>query len=123
MNIKDETNHPIQSSHKSISNTGKPSAIILSGGLSKRFGEDKCLVSLLGKPLIMHVYEKISPITNEVFIVLNSKSHFNQYANFFREGLLIVDEFPKSSPLIGAYTGVLNTLTLITHIYYLATPL
>ena len=123
MNIKDETKHPIHSPHKSISDTGKPSAIILSGGLSKRFGGDKCLVSLLEKPLIMHVYEKISLITNEVFIVLNSKSQFNQYVNFFREELLIVDEFPESSPLIGAYTGFKHINTDYTYLLPCDTPL
>jgi molybdopterin-guanine dinucleotide biosynthesis protein A len=123
MNVKDETNRPIQSPHKSISDTGKPSAIILSGGLSKRFGEDKCLVSLLGKPLILYVYEKISPITNEVFIVINSKSHFNQYANFFKESILVIDEFPKSSPLIGAYTGFKHINTDYTYLLPCDTPL
>jgi len=99
MNMEDETKHPIHSSSfKSMSESEKPSAIILSGSLSKRFGEDNCLVLLLGNPLIVHVYEKMSPITNEVLIVLNSISQFNQYANFLREDLLIVDELPESSP-------------------------
>ena len=123
MNIKVKINRSIQSPHKSILDAGKPSAIILSGGLSKRFGEDKCLVSLLGKPLIMYVYEKISSITNEVFIVLNSKSHFNQYANFFKESVLVVDEFPKSSPLIGAYTGFKHINTDYTYLLPCDTPL
>jgi len=124
MNIEDETNHPIQSSSlTSISDLKKPSAVILSGGLSKRFGEDKCLVSLLGKPLIMHVYEKISPITNEVLIVLNSMSQFNQYAKFFRVELLIADEFPESSPLIGAYTGFKHLDSNYTYLLPCDTPL
>jgi len=124
MKIEDETTHSIQPfSFKSISELEKPSAIILSGGLSKRFGEDKCLVSLLGRPLIMHVYEKISSITNKVIIVLNLPSQFNQYANFFREDQLIFDEFPENSPLIGAYTGFKHLTSDYTYLLPCDTPL
>lgn len=124
MNTEDETNHPIPStSFKSTLQLEKPSAIILSGGLSKRFGEDKCLVSLLGKPLIMYVYEKISSITNKVLIVLNSIAQLSHYANFFREELLIVDEFPESNPLIGAYTGFKHLDSEYTYLLPCDTPL
>ncbi|OYT43304.1 hypothetical protein B6U84_06270 [Candidatus Bathyarchaeota archaeon ex4484_40] len=38
------------------------SAVILAGGSSSRFGREKALVRLAGKPLICHVFEKVADI-------------------------------------------------------------
>jgi molybdopterin-guanine dinucleotide biosynthesis protein A len=56
----------------------KRSAVILAGGFSKRFGREKGLTELLGKPLIDYVLAKVSGV---------------------------VDELEIQSPLIGALTG------------------
>ncbi len=49
-------------------------AIILAGGVSKRFGQDKGLLKLVNKPLFLHVLENVSPVVDEVLVVIGSKS-------------------------------------------------
>ncbi len=41
------------------------SAIIIAGGLSKRFGQEKGLVPLANKPLIKYVVEAVNQIVDE----------------------------------------------------------
>ncbi|WP_455283609.1 molybdenum cofactor guanylyltransferase, partial [[Eubacterium] cellulosolvens] len=45
-------------------------AIILVGGRSSRFGSNKALETLAGKPLIRHIVERLSDVSNEVFVVI-----------------------------------------------------
>ena len=49
------------------------SAVVLAGGESKRLGKPKCLVPLAGKPMILHVIEKIPKYVNEIIIVVSEK--------------------------------------------------
>ena len=46
-------------------------AVILAGGLSSRMGTNKSLVQLNQKNLIDHVFERISPQVNKVWINTN----------------------------------------------------
>jgi molybdopterin-guanine dinucleotide biosynthesis protein A len=83
----------------------KKSAIILAGGYSKRFGKDKGLLELGGKPLILHVLESVYEL-DEVIVVVNS----HQKKTVFEDILIdraevLIDEYPIQSPLIGALTG------------------
>ena len=47
--------------------------VILAGGKSKRFGEDKSKVKLNGKTLLDHTLDKIKSKFNKIIIVSNSK--------------------------------------------------
>ena len=49
------------------------SAIVVAGGVSKRFGQEKCLAELVGKPLILHVLNKLPLIVDEIVVVVSSK--------------------------------------------------
>jgi molybdopterin-guanine dinucleotide biosynthesis protein A len=64
------------------------SAVILAGGFSRRFGRDKGLVNLNGKPLVLHVIDRASKIIDEVLVVISSN-----------------DQDDSQSPLVGAITG------------------
>jgi molybdopterin-guanine dinucleotide biosynthesis protein A len=86
----------------------KYSAIILAGGSSKRFGEDKGLAKLLGKPMILHVYDKIEPLVDEVIIVVSSETQFSKYKNLSSHARVIIDEGSLQGPLIGALAGFRN---------------
>lgn len=86
------------------------SAIILSGGASKRFGTDKGLVELLGKPLILHVRDRVAPLVDEVLIVLSSEAQLKKYRDIVKSSKLIVDEHDLHAPIIGALAGFKNAL-------------
>jgi len=56
------------------------SAIVLAGGFSSRFGQDKGVLKLAHKPLIKHVVDAVSPIVNEIIVVTSSQERITQYA-------------------------------------------
>ncbi|UCD97281.1 MAG: NTP transferase domain-containing protein, partial [Candidatus Bathyarchaeota archaeon] len=43
-------------------------AIILAGGYSRRFGQDKGTLRLLGKPLIHHILDRISTVVDQTLV-------------------------------------------------------
>jgi len=87
----------------------RKSAIILAGGLSKRFGQDKGLIKLAGKPLINHVLDKISGVVNETVIVVSSEAQKRIFENLLKKkARVIVDINKVGSPLVGALTSFEN---------------
>ena len=82
------------------------SAIILAGGFSRRFGSDKGLVLLRDKPLVRHVIDKISPVVDEVLVVVSSENQKKTFELIFKKDVkIIIDKENSQSPLIGAITG------------------
>lgn len=49
------------------------SIAILCGGKSRRFGKDKSLHRIGGKPLYQHVYDALLPLTDDIFVQCGSK--------------------------------------------------
>jgi len=84
----------------------KSSAIILAGGFSKRFGIDKGLVKLKGKPLVMYLLEKVAKVADEKVIVVGSEAQRDVFSPLFEHVAdVIVDKYDGDGPLIGALTG------------------
>lgn len=82
------------------------SAIILAGGFSSRFGQDKGLLPLVNKPLIKHVLDAINNIVDEKIIVVSSKSKVESYTKVADSNVkILVDTLNMQSPLVGALTG------------------
>jgi molybdopterin-guanine dinucleotide biosynthesis protein A len=82
------------------------SAIVLAGGFSSRFGQDKGVLELAGKPLIKHVVDVVDPLVNEIVVVTNSQERITKYADVVASDVqFVVDVFEARSPLIGALTG------------------
>lgn len=82
------------------------SAIILAGGFSKRLGRDKGLVELAGRPLILHVLDRIHHIVDETVAVVGSDNQRVAFAPLLaRRASVIVDKYEMRSPLVGAATG------------------
>ncbi|MEM3728831.1 MAG: molybdenum cofactor guanylyltransferase [Candidatus Bathyarchaeia archaeon] len=82
------------------------SAIVLAGGASKRFGYDKGLAPLAGKPLIMHVLDALENVVDEKIIVASSKEQAEKFAKILKPNIKIaIDQSPLQSPLVGALTG------------------
>jgi molybdopterin-guanine dinucleotide biosynthesis protein A len=82
------------------------SAVILAGGFSRRFGRDKGLVVLAGKPLILHVIDRVYKVVDEVLVVVSSEKQKNKFETLLEEKAnLVIDKDDSQSPLVGAITG------------------
>ena len=82
------------------------SAIVLAGGFSSRFGQDKGVLELADKPLIRHVTDAIDLLVDEVVVVTNSRERILKYSQVMAADVqFVVDVCKARSPLIGALTG------------------
>lgn len=80
--------------------------MILAGGLSKRFGEDKCMKKMAGKPLVSYVVQRVSHLTDERVIVVGSEGQKTVFSRIpGLDSRIVVDKFQDRSPLVGALTG------------------
>ena len=80
--------------------------VILAGGASARMGTNKSLVTFKKKIMIKHVYDRLSPQVNKVWI--NSNIFLEQ----FPKDLQFRDELTSyTGPLVGIYTGLKSTHT------------
>jgi len=80
--------------------------VILAGGFSRRFGQDKGLIDLAGKPLILHVADRISKVVNEPLVVVNSSVQKQKFESLLsHKANVVVDKHNAQSPLVGALTG------------------
>ncbi|MEM2912718.1 MAG: molybdenum cofactor guanylyltransferase [Candidatus Bathyarchaeia archaeon] len=86
------------------------SAVILAGGASQRFGIDKALVELAGKPLILHVLERIEECVDETIVCIRSSAQISLYSQMLsgRSKIAVDPESFPSCPLTGALTGLMN---------------
>ena len=74
---------------------------IQAGGESRRMGRDKALTPLLGKPMIVHVYERIRSIADEVLITTNRVSNYEFL------GVPLYDDLIKGRGALGGlYTAL-----------------
>jgi len=82
------------------------SAIVLAGGFSSRFGQDKGILEIAGKPLIKHVIDAVSSVVDETIVVTNSKDRMAKYAKVLATDVrFAIDSCESKGPLIGALTG------------------
>jgi len=82
------------------------SAVVLAGGSSSRFGEDKGVVKLAGKPLICHVVDAVRGVVDETIVVTSSAERVAKYRMLVPDCVkFVVDKRESKGPLIGALTG------------------
>jgi molybdopterin-guanine dinucleotide biosynthesis protein A len=74
---------------------------IQAGGQSSRMGEDKALKPFLGRPLILRVIERLTPIADEIIVTTNRPEAFN-----FLTHRLFTDLKPGRGALGGLYTAI-----------------
>ncbi len=100
------------------------SCIVLSGGMSRRMGQDKGSMIIQDKPMILHILEKLNHKINDAVIVLNNseriaiyKNLLSQYCigdienNFDYELCFIEDEIKDKGPISGIMTGLKHIKT------------
>lgn len=75
--------------------------VILAGGRSRRFGEDKADVLVDGFPMIEHVYRAASAITDRLFLSVR-----DPYAARTIAAPALADLYPGSGPLAGLHAGL-----------------
>jgi len=98
----------------------KRAAIILSGGRAERFQnahetwQDKALVELLGKPLLIHAVENVNKVVEEVVVCVNNENRKAQYSEILtnhsvKNVRLLVDEPCNhlGGPIVGILTGLI----------------
>ncbi len=89
--------------------------VILIGGKSARFGTEKAVIEIVGKPLILHQIEILSKFEEAIFLIARSEEQIQEYKKqieFPKEVNFIADDreffsFPKliSKPSLGIYSG------------------
>lgn len=77
------------------------SVAVQAGGESRRMGQDKALALFKGRPLIVRVIERVSPLADELIVTTN---HPEAYS--FLGVPLYQDIFPGSGALGGLFTAL-----------------
>lgn len=82
------------------------SAIVLAGGVSSRFGQDKGILKIANKPLIKYVIDAVNPVVDETIVVTNSQDRITEYVKVVATDVrFAIDSCESKGPLIGALTG------------------
>ena len=81
------------------------SGIVLAGGLSRRLGRDKAIEPFGDEPLIARVIGRLSGLTNETVVVVNSEARGKELP-IPDEARVTVDIYPDSGSLGGIFSGL-----------------
>jgi molybdenum cofactor guanylyltransferase len=87
----------------SIPETAKPdvTGIVLAGGRSSRFGQDKGLFPFRGKPMVLHAIDILQPCCGEIIISTNRPDDYR-----FTGLQTIFDIHPGCGPIGGMHSGL-----------------
>lgn len=81
--------------------------IVLAGGKSTRFIENKALVTLGDKPLLQHTIDKVFDLTHEVIVVIPKNDELKKYSSFLPSRVNILkDAKGELGPLEGMLIGM-----------------
>ena len=90
--------------------------VVLAGGLGRRMGGvDKGLVDFLGKPLITHVIERLSPQVDEILI--NANRELDRYAAL---GYPVIKD--DIAGFAGPLAGLHKSMSVAKHAFVLTVP-
>jgi molybdopterin-guanine dinucleotide biosynthesis protein A len=76
---------------------------VLAGGASSRFGQDKALIEVGGKPMLARMCELLRGVVNEVNVVAPPEKYLSIGVQ------TVADRWPGEGPLGGIVTALLNT--------------
>ena len=80
-------------------------AVILAGGRGTRL-PDKCFRMLGGKQLIVHVFERISQVTQEIVVSVKSKEQATRIRRLIHPAQVVLDKIEVQTPLVGFLSGL-----------------
>ena len=75
--------------------------LIVAGGSSRRFGTDKALAVVDGRPLIAHVHAALAPLCHETLVATGPTPR-----SYPVPGRVVVDPVPDGGPLAGLVAGL-----------------
>ena len=125
-NVQDSKRNNIQNFKKKNIRNSKNlySCIVLSGGMSRRMGQDKGSMIIHEKPMIFHILDKLNYKINDAVIVLNDSKRVSLYENLLNQYSkdtiynefdyniqFLEDEIKEKGPLSGIMTGLKNIKT------------
>ncbi len=96
MNTDLGSNHSRRGAGKSLDVTG----LVLAGGGSTRFGQDKAMVPVDGSPMVQRVFDALSNVAPRVLVSTGAEDR--PYATAGR----VRDVFPGRGPLAGLHAGL-----------------
>lgn len=76
-------------------------AVLLAGGKSTRFGDDKALIYFQNRPLIEYIYSKLNSFFEKVIIIANNGEY-----DFLEGAVIKKDIIENKGPLAGIYSGL-----------------
>lgn len=84
-------------------------ALVLAGGEGKRVGRNKALIEFRGKPLLLHVVEKVIKIACEINVVVGKNDEIDDYVSILPSSVkVLTDTVSGKGPLAGILTGMEN---------------
>ncbi len=88
-----------------MNDTDGVTGIVLAGGMSRRLGRDKAVEMINGQPLISHVLDCLSHVTQELVVVVNSRERGEELP-LSDSVITAVDIYPDTGSLGGIFTGL-----------------
>lgn len=80
--------------------------LILAGGLSSRFGEDKAFAKLQGKTFLKTILDRTLPLADEAVLVVRHGADLRKYQNAIPQVRIVADCTESQGPLVGIATGL-----------------
>ena len=84
---------------------GQLGAIILAGGEATRL-PGKCFRMLGGKQLILHVFERISQVTEDIVVSVRTAQQADTVKQLLQATPIVQDSIQGQSPLVGLVSGL-----------------
>jgi len=89
----------------------KRAAIVLAGGRSLRFGSNKALQTLGGKPLICHVIDRLASL-DDIAVVIGRRERATKYRAVLPKRVRVINDYEEGkNPLIGVVSGLQSAVS------------
>lgn len=82
-----------------------PSALVLAGGRSERFGRPKALVEMLGRPLVAHVAAALAPLAEDIIVSVADDETAGTIEEALPHVRFVVDQRWSAGPIEGFRQG------------------